>query len=235
MIDIAYKTSYDNVKRDPDGHDPVLRDHHQLLWSKTLPDGRMFNLTVSTYKPYRLFHSSDAGDFSLSSDCITHSYSRIKNKQMKEIINNFPKNEIDSFFDLACTIGGYIVFPSNKVNNQPTINGLRGINSMIKDRFDFTLECIRRWYIGEMSPLRDCFNRYRDFFQLFGDFNGYVKFFLLDDLVDDRGQVKFWLPFKDFGVTRPLPSSVDEYKKYMKNVSDFVKARNAQIDKTMNL
>ena len=47
-----------------------------------------------------------------------------------------------------------------------TINGARGVNHKIQDRFDLTLECIRRFYLNEFSPLKDTLNRYKTFFKL---------------------------------------------------------------------
>lgn len=67
-----------------------------------------------------------------------------------------------------------------------TINGARGFNQSIADRMDLTLECIRRYYVGQRSPLTETLARYPDFFGLFETFSGYVDFFLLDDLVDER-------------------------------------------------
>jgi hypothetical protein len=41
--------------------------------------------------------------------------------------------------------------------------------------------------------------RYADFFRLFGDFRGYIEFFLLQDLVtEDYCAVGFSAPFSDF-------------------------------------
>ena len=51
-----------------------------------------------------------------------------------------------------------------------------GFSSAISDRMDLTLECIRRHYIGEWSPLTKVLERYSDFFALFRDFAGYVDF-----------------------------------------------------------
>ena len=48
----------------------------------------------------------------------------------------------------------------------------------IAGRFDLTVECIRGHYLDEPSPLSDTLARYADFFALFGDFDGYVDFFL---------------------------------------------------------
>ena len=229
-INTSYRTSYEEYNKgkkhkEPDQDDRTLHNYHLSLWSKPLPCGRTFDLKTNGKKPYQLLHNSDLGDFKLSSDAITHTYTGgtwDTNKKMLETITDIPKEEIAAFFDLCCTIGGYIIFPSNKIDNQRTINGERGMNHHIKDRFDLTLECIRLWYIGEKdpvkNPLSDCLERYKDFFELFSDFKGYVKFFLLDDLVDKDDKVRFWLPFGDFGKS-PLPKGTNEYRKYMKNVS----------------
>ena len=74
-------------------------------------------------------------------------------------------------FGLLDTIGGIVIWPSTKINGFQTINGVRGFNRQIVDRLDLTIECIRRFYLGESSPLYDTFARYNDFFQLFDDFS----------------------------------------------------------------
>jgi hypothetical protein len=68
-----------------------------------------------------------------------------------------------------------------------------------------------------------------DFFALFGDFRGYVSFFLLDDLVTEERAVKFFLPFDDF---RPpsVPRDVDTYKDYRRRSTEFIEARNHRIE-----
>ena len=78
-----------------------------------------------------------------------------------------------------------MVFPGNRLDGKLTINGARGLNRKIADRFDLTLECIRRHYLGQPSPLGETLARYRDFLALFEDFRGYVEFFMLQDLVSD--------------------------------------------------
>ena len=155
--------------KDPDSYSPTLRRYHKILWGKPLPNGLRFNLTDTTPKVY-LHHQSELCDFFSSGDATAHSYSRLK--RMSHIINQIPSKEIDSFFSLCSTIGGYIIFPSNKIDNQLTINGARGLNPKILDRFDLTLECIRRHYLNEGSPLSDvcsdtlrflvCFKIFRD-------------------------------------------------------------------------
>ena len=120
----------------------------------------------------------------------------IRRKQW--LTQQIPK-AVNEIYSAGSTIGAYIIFPNNQIDKKQTINGARGCNGKIDDRFDLTLECIRRFYLGLQSPLHDVFLRYRDFFGLFGDFRGYIDFFLLQDLVTENyAQIKFYLPFDDF-------------------------------------
>ena len=110
-----------------------------------------------------------------------------------------------------------------------TINGSRGINKKIKDRFDLTLECIRRFYLNETSPLGETLNRYKNFFKLFNNFKGYVDFFLLQDLVvKNYSTVNFFLPFNNFQDS-PVPTDIEEYKFYRKNMTQFIHNRGKRI------
>ena len=226
LIDISFNVYSDTPKgKDPDSSSPTLRSYHKLLWSKPLPNGVNFDLNDKT--PKVLHHKSELGEFFLSSDSIGHTYSKVKS--MSHIIDQVPSDEIDSFFSVCSTIGGYIVFPSKKVDNKMTINGSRGLNRSIKDRFDLTLECIRRFYLKENSPLSDTLKRYSQFLDLFEDFKGYVDFFLLQDLVEENhSSIKFWHPFNGFDEP-PLPNNIEEYLAYKIKVVDFVTARNQRI------
>jgi hypothetical protein len=211
---------------DPDKYSPTLRRYHKLLWSKQLPNDVSFELSDTTPGIY-LHHQSALGKFFLSSDAIGHTFRGMK--RMAHITDQIPPDEIDSFFAACCTIGGYVIFPSNKVENKMTINGSRGFNHSISDRIDLTLECIRRRYGGEDNPLNDTLNRYAEFFGLFGDFKGYVDFFLFQDLVaEDYSTIRFFLPFDGF-TNSPLPQNVEEYQLYKTNMIEFVSARNQRV------
>ena len=145
---------------------------------------------------------------------------------MAHIVSQIPSSEIDVFFGICSTIGGYIIFPSKKVGKKMTINCSRGINHKIKDRFDLTLECIRRHYSNEDSPLSDTLQRYNDFLSLFQNFQGYVDFFLLQDLVKDGYlSIKFYLPFVGFD-NPALPDNIQDYRLYKENMTDFASATN---------
>ena len=174
-----------------------------------------------------LHHKSALGEFFLSSDSIGHTYSRVK--KMTHIIEQISHEEINDFFSTCSTIGAYIIFPAKRINKKMTINGARGVNHKIQDRFDLTLECIRRHYLNQHSPLTDVLERNNNFFQLFSDFKGYVNYFLLQDLVDkDYVAIKFWSNFDNFE-TAPLPKDKDEYLSYKEKVISFLIERNQRI------
>ena len=168
----------------------------------------------------------------MSSDSLAHDYSRWE--RTGDISKQIPKKEIESFYNLGCTIGGYIIFPSNRIDDKMTINGSRGVNIKIKDRFDLTLECIKRFYLNENSPLTETLNRYRSFFELFDNFEGYVDFFLLQDLVKEKySKINYFLPFNNFE-NSPIPNDIVEYKLYRKNMIEFINKRNQRIKNYLN-
>lgn len=212
--------------KDPDAFSSTLRKYHQILWSKPLPSGAAFDLDITTPGIY-LHHRSELGEFKLSSDAVIPSFSR--DRELKHIIERIPKAETEEFLRVGYTVGGMMVFPSNQVERKMTINAQRGCHPRIKDRFDLTVECIRRYYEGESSPLSDTLARYSDFFNLFGGFAGYVDFFYLQDLVHEATlKVNFSLPFVDFNVS-PLPLTLEAYIEYRQRAMDFIEARNRRI------
>ena len=178
-IDITFDFRSDTPPgRDPDARSPTLRRYHQLLWSKPLPSGAPFELDVTAPGVY--LHPrcdsaprSELGKFGLSSDAVIPGFSR--EKRLKHIIDQIPQEETAAFNRIGYTIGGMMVWPGYKVDGKMTINGQRGCHPRIKDRFDLTLECIRRHYLDEPSPERHA-RPYADFSDC-SDFAGYVDFF----------------------------------------------------------
>lgn len=224
VIDTTFNVYSDANGGDPDSTSPTLRSYHKFLWSKTLPNGELFELTDNKSGTY-LYHKSVLGEYFLGSDAITHSY---RNHKRKTWLTQQIQNEVKELFDTGSTIGAYTLYPNNRVDKKHTINQARGVNSYIDDRFDLTLECIRLFYLGQESPLYDTFLRYKNFFDLFESFTGYIDFFLLNDLVENEN-IKFYLPFDNFK-TKPTFSNVDEYLVYKKGVMDFIKARNKRME-----
>lgn len=223
-IDTTYDVRKDTPKgKDPDSCSPTLRRYHQLLWSKELPCGQTLELND------KLTGYMGDLEYWFSGDSIVHSFSRWA--KMNHIISQVNPQVIEDFIALGYTIGGDIIFPANVPKGKMSINQRRGMLVKICDRFDLTLECIRRYYIGEDSPLYSCIADFKPFFDSFVDFRGYVDFFLLQDLVnDDYSAVKYWYPFSGEFYSNPLPQTVDEYLKYLDTVTGFLVNRNKRID-----
>ena len=226
-IDITFDFRSDTpADKDPDSFSSTLRIYHKLLWSKPLPNDVVFDLDDTPPNAY-LYHRSEVGEFYLASDAVIPTFNR--EPKISHVIDQIPLEERESFNYIGYTIGGMIIFPGNKIGRKMTINGARGFHPRIKDRFDLTVECIRRHYLGEWNPLSEPLERYGNFFRLFSNFQGYVKFFLLQDLVsEDFSSVKFFTPFEDFN-TSPLPGSMDAYRVYRHLAVDFINARNQRI------
>lgn len=148
---------------------------------------------------------------------------------MQHIITQIPEVEREDALRRGHTMGGMILFPAVRVGGKQTINQARGMNANIADRFDLTLECIRRHYVGAASPLAHDLARYATFFSLFGGFRGYVDFFLLQDLVTrDYSTIRFWTQFHDF-TTSALPADIDAYRRYRTEMLTWIDARNRRI------
>jgi hypothetical protein len=226
-IDITFDFRIDAGGRDPDAASPTLLRYHHQLWSKPLPSGRLFDLTPRTTRPYALLHDSDLGTYYLTSDSVLATFTR--RPDMQGILDQLPPEDIVALDTITYTIGGMVLWPGNQIGGKWTINQARGCTGRIADRFDLTIECVRRHYQGDTThPLAATFARYRDFFDLFGTFAGYVGFWLLDDLLDSGGGVKFFLPSEDF--TMPsVPRSLEDYLAYCERTIEFVAARNKRI------
>lgn len=226
-IDVGFDFRSDTPPgEDPDAHSPTLRRYHRFLWSKPLPSGAAVELDTTTPRTYLNFRS-ELGEFGLSSDAVIPTFSR--RDELKQIFEQIPAAETEAFNRLGYTIGGMMVFPGYQVDRKMTINQARGCFGRIRDRFDLTLECIRRHYLGEKSPLGATIARYADFFGLFGDFAGYVDFFLLQDAVNEGDlTIKFSMAFAGFDGS-PLPATLDAYIAYRQRSIEFIQARNRRI------
>ena len=80
IIDTNFDFHADSHGRDPDVFSLTLKKYHKILWSKPLPNDKLFNLQDNKAGRY-LYHKSELGEFILGSDAISHSYKNHKNKQ----------------------------------------------------------------------------------------------------------------------------------------------------------
>lgn len=208
---------------DPDISSVALKRYHQSLWSKKLPNGEFLDLVLGKGNDYLTWKN-----FRFGSDSIVASFRYEKNRHILEDVKNSLSNYyqfMENFLHKTYTIGGAIIF----LKRQGGINQSRGCNPKIKDRWDLTLECIRKYYLNEVSPLYNVLDSDRNFFELFIDFKGYINFFYLNDCVSaDYKKVIFGINHIDF-TTNCLPKSKEEYFQWLNFSLDFVKKRNCRI------
>ena len=207
---------------DPDSLSLTLKRYHKILWSKELPNGDFMQLE-DDYCGYLKW-----GQFRFSSDSITASFNYERCRSLLEDVSSHMEDYhsfVESYMRRTYTIGGCIIFPRHR----NSLNQCRGTNKKIIDRWDLTLECIRRFYADQDSPLSWCLEQDRKFFDLFIDFKGYVDFFFLQDCVtDDYRKVKMWLDTKLFE-SDPFPKGKEEYLRWIQCNLDFVGKRNTRI------
>lgn len=210
---------------DPDSASPTLKAYHQLLWSKPLPNGEF--MALETGKDFYLKWK----DFYFGSDSIIVSFMNARFKLREHIQSNIPDyaEYREQYLHKSYTISGSVIFPQHKWS----MNQARGCSHKISDRWDLTLECIRRHYQGDSSPLKTVLDKDFSFYDLFVDFKGYVDYFFFQDCVDDDYNVKFWLdtPLWD---NYPLPKTLEEYHLWMKQEQDFLEKRAKRIEDYCN-
>jgi hypothetical protein len=224
LIDVTFDVRTDSHGKDPDTASATLKRFHAELWSKPLPDGSQFHLEDAGGQYLLAVHTG--GSFRVTSDTISNSMSG--HKRLAPFLSELPEQLIQDVKDLGSTVGARIVFPGDRIDGKPTINVARGFHPSIKDRFDLTLECIRLHYQNGQSPLSGVLARYRDYFALFESFEGFVEFFLLQDLYK-KGSVRFFIgsgsPFEQ----SPHPQNALEYQGYANRTLEFLSARNERI------
>lgn len=165
-------------------------------------------------------------------------------------VTNILKKFIWCYLQKANTIGGFVLFP----RHPSSINSMRGCNSKIRDRFDLTLECIRRYYqTKDDNPLFDVLKEDKDFFRMFGEgktgFEKYAEFFCLNGswvengkvlnlLYDDENENKTGRNVKTLDEwvfsQEPLPQDSDEWWTFYRNIMNRLDARNKQIVKLLS-
>jgi hypothetical protein len=231
--------SYYQDGGDPDQTSERLYQWQRSLWGRPVPGVEQFQLDVAYRGRYELdLTTAGGGRFRLGSDGIITTWTSPGWASRYEFGADLVAEiaaDTDNFYRIASTIGGYIVFPLNNPDQTGhTINQARGVHPSIADRFDLTLECIRRHYNDrdEDSPFRDRLAYYGDFFDLFGTFDTYVRFFLLDDLLTpDRSAVRSLMSGDPLsGFTAPaLAATATQYAQFRSNSIAFVTARNDRI------
>lgn len=117
VIDTSFDFRTDAGGKDPDTHSPTLREYHRFLWSKALPNGRSFDLTV---RGSYLHHESELGHLVLSSDAVIPTFTRWGFAAANPEFVTEVEGEL--FMTTSYTIGGMMLFPACQVDRKWTIN-----------------------------------------------------------------------------------------------------------------
>lgn len=209
---------------DPDATSARLYEWHHAIWSHQAAQSRRFRL-VNMGLELRL--TAKAGvEVRLKSDGIITTWTGWT--RLAPDVAAVAAEPMDPFFRIASTIGAYILWP---VDGYGSINQIRGSTAAIADRFDLTLECIRRHYLGEDSPLSSVMAEHSAFFDLFVDFGGYADFWLVSDALTPDGRVRSFMTgrpidgFRDHGHAQ----TAAEYFAFRESSIAFVSSRNDRI------
>jgi hypothetical protein len=226
---------------DADRYSIRLRRSHRDLWSKELPDGNLLTLQPNDggWLDVSSPHSLSSIGTRLSSDTIATPHERYERRGMHLLWGALSAAARTNYKRRFYTIGGFLVFPQRR----DSINVSRGRTASIQDRFDLTLECIRRYYSGEteasVNPLGAVLLADAEFFKLFGQgaegFAAYTTWFHLDGLVVD-GEVRTFddVDGRSWKFTwSPLPTTPETYRQYLDKVGRFVDQRNRSIDQAV--
>lgn len=235
---------------DPDRKSKSLAETHAFLWSGKTgntqnPDIKL-DLNVVGRKNFILNDKKTSILF--SSDTLINSFKwkRTKETVLRPLINELGSDKYhemqEAFTKKAYTIGGMIIFPQRKAEN--SINRQRGFDTLIADRVDLTIECIRRYFFNETNPCRflssSVLEKNGDFFRLFGTgfdgFKAYIDFFFLNDIVSpDYKKVRSFIGTKEFleqdafSTSPSYPKNKEKWIQWKENAVDFIDKRNQRI------
>lgn len=239
---------------DPDRRSKSLADTHAFLWSGKTgnvqnPDIKL-NLNVVGRKNFVLIDKDSSMRF--SSDTLVNSFKwkRTKETVLRPLIDEYGSldeyhKKQEDFTKKAYTIGGMIIFPwRDRAHQKESINRQRGFDTLIADRVDLTIECIRRYFFNESNPCKllssSVLEKNGDFFLLFGTgfdgFKAYIDFFFLNDIVSpDYKKVRSFIGTKEFleqdvfSSSPSYPKNKEEWLQWKENAITFIDKRNQRI------
>src|SRR3954468_24959642 len=116
VIDTTFDFRTDAEGKDPDNYSPTLCRYHQLLWSKPLPSGVVFELVPTSRPPYYLSHISRMGEFVLSSDAFIPAYTRYG--VPKTVLEQFSARSTPNLMPLATpSVGSFSGPPTRSIGS----------------------------------------------------------------------------------------------------------------------
>lgn len=211
--------------RDMDQFSPTLRRYHQMLWSRPLPGGTAFDLDAG---------GDPTGDYLVAPDGLVLASDSLINSmthwsRLRPVLASVPEDEQEAFRVRASSVAATGLWPKRSGPSGQSINQARGQHPHVADRLDLTVECVRRHYIGEQSPLANALNGAADFFALWPDWRTWITWWLLDDLLDNDGEIRWLLPFSEFGAEKAWPTTPVDWRSYRDCCFDFIERRAARM------
>lgn len=212
-----------NTRTDCDARsDRLYAQMMEWLNGRTLPDGTILELTrkgreLVTADGIRLSGDNMVTRFTGRIPGITDALEQ----KLGEDWETFQQGIIRS----GWRIGAEILFP----RHPNSLNGMRGFSWQIMDRFDLTLDCIRKFYDGLPSPLTWVLESDRAWFDHFLNFRGFVDFFLLNDWIDSSYQV-----IDQLGTGNVLPQTVKELEHWLFRMEELTDARCRRIEESVS-
>ncbi len=110
---------------------------------------------------------------------------------------------------------------------------------MYFDRFDLTLFAIKSWYeVGPKERLGKVIEKNRLWFEQFGNFEGFINYFKLNDFVNGNYEIYDLTSFDQAKESyliltndKPwIPNNVEEYRKYVAGNSLAITLRNERLN-----
>lgn len=218
-INTGFDFRSDSNGKDPDAASPALHAAHQFLWSKPLPTGGSLDLEDRRPVEY-LVAEMPQGTVYLSSDSVIPTF----RGRAAKVISQLNPGEFDEFDRLGYTIGGMMLFPSNRVNGKMTINGARIRGSPIASTSLSSasagttqgrrVHSALSWTGTPTSSTSSAPSR--------GTSTSSSSRTLSKGILSSS-------PFHDF-TSAAVPQDVDSYREYVRKCTDFLEARNRRIE-----
>lgn len=188
-----------------------LYRYYELFLSKEFPNGKKYLFEMRRYKGSMEIYWEEK-NIELTCDYIgpiKDDYYAFKNSNGKELGRLLLNTR---------TFAGTMIWPRKYRTIRQSVNQYKG--RMYKDRLDFVLVELERYY-KNWNPY-DCFfltlgqifNDYKEWYELFVDFNGFISFFNLQSFVHRNGE-NYTASFNE----------LESYSDFLKNISEKILVR----------
>lgn len=167
--------------QDPADFSAKLAQYQILLYTKPLPSGGFLKLRANKFNQVEAELPSGESILLTSMPLIHQACFEADNH---ELLSKLPQSQVDIMLRTLVTSGNYMLIPAQPLNGY-RLDDFRK-NPRIGNRIDLYLECVRRQYAGEPSPLDDILNPFKPWFELFLSFKQFVEFFYLGNLYDPK-------------------------------------------------